>query len=55
VEAERLLEGEPDQAPVGEDGLGALDGDAIDSIRADYRETGTQGSNRAYGYFHRSA
>jgi hypothetical protein len=34
----------------GEDVLGSIDGDAIDSIRADYRETGIQRSNRAYGY-----
>jgi len=36
------------------DTLGAIDGDSIDTIRANYRETGIQRSNRAYGYVHRT-
>ena len=36
------------------DTLGAIDGDSIDTIRANYRDTGIQRSNRAYGYVHRT-
>ena len=36
------------------DTLGAIDGDSIDTIRANYRDTGIQRSNRAYGYVHRN-
>jgi len=35
--------------------FGVLDEDAIEEIRADYRETGIQRSNRAYGYVRRRA
>ena len=35
--------------------FGVLDEDAIEEIRADYRKTGIQRSNRAYGYVRRRA